>query len=725
MEQYSKEQLVDALRSADSAGDQEAVDEIVGALNSMDEKAFNSENASPTKKEYEEDVLTRDDDGDRIFGELLLDKRYRDSLKIFGKATDRGTEDLEELREKAFEYTNSTINNEVSLADTAIAAANMSDEEKEALSYIFEVSGETAITGPKSRGLGEQLSDVPEAIFTPSNLVGGWVTKPIKNAATKKAIQELFKVGAKSDTMKAGIKQSAKRAGAAGGAILGANDLALQTQVEMELNPDQEYSPGRTATSAALGYVGGRALPAAAKAIGGAVKGTGAAASQVAKRIISPIKSTKETLGFAQDATVRAIGGSSASKMGVAQEAEKVLGSGSVSDGATKIFDTMGSTLKTVDDGFKAKFIELGNLEGARPEDLFTFVDRLTKSKYLKGSNFSDIKTVRDQVRDGVMSVSQGMREIKGSMSDIAYQARLDKAGNKRILKGFADDASDMFKKAASKSKLGKEIKALDKEYSTFKKTMDSKAIEPFTRKGQTPGEIVTHLRNRISADNPLKSKEYLDQIESLAKLSDNPNLVNDQKTALSQILAEKLFKGNSATALKSYLSEPGGKEVLKRLFPALAEDGLFSRLETITKNASTSSNLGVYIMRILGGAGAAMLGAQSGALSGAASGVGGLVLADKLLTSKWFMGKAMEVFSKAPRQAKRPAAKMAKGLLKLGMSEKEVSGIMDTMLGAGIWGYFMGDEDYRKGILAAGSIAGEFIPDKSTVSKGVDSLIP
>jgi hypothetical protein len=700
---YSQEQLMTALRNADAAGDIEAAKKIARMIKGGTSETQEVSTSAPTTGEVVgispkvSSRVVRDDDGDRVFNNLLEDDRYSDALKKWGGNDGRS---LEELREDSFEYFNSSMNNEASLIHTAVQISQMDDSQKDNLKYLYDAYNETAITGEGSRSGWEQTKDAIDLLWAPSTWLGGkFIAAPALKAASKAAMKQAFKRGAKAgldragrralvkESIKQGVKDSAKRSGFVAGGIVGGHDAAMQTQVEMKLNPEQEYSAGRTAFATGAGAFGGRYLPTAAKYAGNKIRQTGKALSGTVDSVLHPIK----TIKGAGDSIVEAVGGAKAAETGVVLEAEKAIGSGSFSQGAETALTSAKTAIKAGYDSFKTQYQKFGNLTGASMKSFNQLADKVIKNKYVSG--MGDVANIKKLVNGGEITVSEGMRKMRSALGRATAAASNPNNVNsqsKGVLQNLQKESRVLFTEAAKKSGFGDEVKALDAKYSEFLTILNKDRLKPLNTKGD-PSEIMSHMKQVISETNPSKSKIYLDEIKRISELTGQPELLVQQKQALGEILGEKLFTGNNATSLRKYLSEPGGKEVLKRVYPALADDGLFNRLENITKKASRSSKVGVYIMRVLGGMGASMIGGGTASpLSAGLAGVGGLTLADKFITSKWFMDKAMKVFAKPPKAARRESTMLAKEMVRRGYSMDKINATMDSILGVGVWAGFM-----------------------------------
>jgi len=184
---FSKEQLMTALRNADAAGDEEAARRIAQMVKSLEENGTEeSPVITPTKTSF----ISRDEDGDRIFDDLLQDTKYADALRKWG-GPDKS---LEELREDSFEYFNSTMNNELSLADTVYDISQMNDDQKDNLKYLYDAYNETAVTGEGSRSGWEQFKDAGDLLWAPTTWLGGkFIAAPALKTASKAAIKAAFK----------------------------------------------------------------------------------------------------------------------------------------------------------------------------------------------------------------------------------------------------------------------------------------------------------------------------------------------------------------------------------------------------------------------------------------------------------------------------------------------------------------------------------------------------
>ena len=149
MAEYTIQELEQKFMNAHSAGDTRAAKLLKNMIVAQDT------GSAPKQKTWESD------DGGLIFDKLDQDDQYTQDLKDTYKDRE-GVDfdgDVNELKEQDFEYWNSTLLNELSLADTAYDISQMDDKQKERTNRMFNTYNNTNITGEGSRALLEQFKD--------------------------------------------------------------------------------------------------------------------------------------------------------------------------------------------------------------------------------------------------------------------------------------------------------------------------------------------------------------------------------------------------------------------------------------------------------------------------------------------------------------------------------------------------------------------------------------
>ena len=121
---------------------------------------------------------------------------------------------------------------------------------------------------------------------------------------------------------------------------------------------------------------------------------------------------------------------------------------------------------------------------------------------------------------------------------------------------------------------------------------------------------------------------------------------------------------------------------------------------------------MGMYAMRVLT---AGLVGFGSAGTGGAGAGLTGLgiVIIDKLLKSSWYGKQAAKVFARDKTKSALESFRLVKMLQKRGYTSEQANMVLETMLGATVWSYFLADEDRRRSVFGAPSkVADSFVGD-------------
>ncbi|MEE8599120.1 MAG: hypothetical protein V3S69_06380, partial [Dehalococcoidales bacterium] len=445
--EYSQEQLMTALRAADTAGDTDGAKRIAQMVN---KGSFGA--PTPEKLAYESD------DGGLIFNKLDQNEQYMQDLKDDYKDRE-GTDfegDANELKEENFEYWNSTLLNELSMGDTVFDISQMDDKQKSRTLRMFQTYDKTNMTGEGSRPGWEQFKDAGALLWAPSTFIGGkFIAGGAQHLAGRTGIQKLLSsVGARS----AGV----------GGAITGAQDIAQQTGVEMQLDEDQEFDVGRTGIATATGAIGGAVAPTLIKGVGKVAEGLGGAVRGTAKALTSPIEAAAKARG----GVVKTFGGGEAATEGVVQQSKEVLdkavGLEGKSDAAESLTESLKSVIKAGREKFTQRFDELGEI-GVTKEEVQALVDTVhSKSGVSKMANLQDAV---DLMNAGDLTPTQALRKVRSGLGSEFNKAKRGVGSNTsadQVLGNFYNKSRSLFKSAASKAGKGKQALELDKDYSKF-----------------------------------------------------------------------------------------------------------------------------------------------------------------------------------------------------------------------------------------------------------------
>ena len=743
--------------------------------------------------------------GSLVFDELNNDQSYNDALMQFYSGKAGGTvntinkggnfrENLtlsdhqsidrdadgnismspEELKEKSFELFNNAMLNEVSLGRFANEIEMMSPEERDNLSYLYDVYERTKITGEGSRSGWEQFKDAGNILTAPSTYVGGAFIKaglaPGVKLAFNAAMKKMLKVGAKglstaeTAVLKQGTVQAARQMGKLGAVYSGGFDAAHQAGVEMQLDPEQEFSIGRTAAMTAVGGVAGRFLPKALRGAGMVLKAPGALINKtipgIGKTITRPIQAIGG--GF-----VKAFGGGPAARSHVAREGEEIFGVNATdmdtSAHSVNVADEVTKASKQAFNNFKEAFRNLGDFHikfGAR-NDPYDFNSNLRlgddtnsfgvpnpeqQAKESKESVFNlinyiqsveagvpgwgGLKNIAFQLSRGDITPTEALRKIRSKVGAATIDNNPNIKEYRDTFMRLSNEVKQVMSDAAKRSGKGDSFKQLDSLYSKFIKVNNHKKIQNlmYTKEGES-GQTVSQLKTlgSTSKSNKRLLEEHQERIKTLGEFSSsrvkegyidgntgttvntgdiipNTTLKPALDNALRAVVGDQMFKGTSGSGLTSYLTTRQGREVLENIFP---DQGVnINRLSKILNNAADKATVGMYAMRILT-AGLVGFGSTSSAGIGGLATAGSFVFIEKVLKSPWYGRQAAKVFAKDKTKSAAEAFKLVKMMQDKGYTKEQANKTLELMLGSAVWATFLSDKDRREGVTGTASKIG------------------
>lgn len=656
MAEYSQERLMAALRAADAAGNVEDATRLAQLVRES------QETFTPEKLAYEAD------DGGLIFNKLDQNEQYMQDLKDDYKYRE-GTDfegDANELKEENFEYWNSTLLNELSMADTVFDISQMDDKQKTRTLRMFQTYDKTNMTGEGSRAGWEQFKDAGALLWAPTTWVGGkFIAGGAQHLAGRVGIQKLLSgVGARS--------------AAVGGGITGAQDIAQQTGVEMQLDEDQKFDVARAATATALGGVLGAVAPTLIKGAGKALEGIGGAVRGTSKAIISPIEAAAKARG----GIIKTFGGGEAATEGVVQKGKKILdeavGLEGKSDAAESLTESLKSVIKSGREKFTQRFDELGELNVSKSE-VQALVDTLHSKPGV--SKMANLQDAVDLMNAGDLTPTQALRKVRSGLGSEFNKAKRGVGTNTsadQVLGNFYNQSRKLFTQAASKAGKGKQALKLDKEYSKFVGIRGKKSI---VNAQEDYSASTRKLNQAITSKDPHKVTEFLDEMDELAKAAGDPNFAKLQRENLQKALTEHLFTGQTGAPLKRFLGDKSGVETLQKVFEDKVQKETWQGFSDILENAHDHKGIGLFMSKLLAGAAGAMTG---GGPLGAA---GGFLAMEKLIKSSTFQKLAMKVFSGDPHKKAQALGMLGKFLEKKGFNAVQSRKVIDMMVGTGIVG--------------------------------------
>ena len=737
------------------------------------------------------------DSGSLVFDKLNEDEAYNEALMKFysGKAggavntIDQGkgfretatlsdyqsidkdssgniTMSPEELKEKSFELFNNAMLNEVSLLRFGNEINLMSKEEKDNLAYLYDVYERTKITGEGSRSGWEQFKDAGNILTAPSTYVGGAFIKaglaPGVKLAFNAAMKKMLKVGAKglspaeTAVLKQGTVQATKQMGKLGAGYAGGFDVAQQAGVEMQLDPEQEFSFGRAAAMTGAGYVGGRFLPKALKGAGVVLKAPGALVNKVAPGIGKSISRPFQTIG---GGFVKAFGGGPAARSHVAREGEEIFGVNATdmdtSAHSVNVADEVTKASKQAFNNFKEAFRNLGDLHikfGAKndpydfnaglrlgddtnsfgipspeqqakesTESVFNLINYI-KSAESGVPGWGGLNNIAFQLRRGDITATEALRKIRSKVGAATVDNNPNIKEYRDTFMRLSNEVKQVMSAAAKRSGKEDSFKQLDSLYSKFIKVNNHKKIQNlmYTKEGES-GQTISQLKTLGSTakSNKRLLEEHQERIKTLGEFSSsrvkegfidgntgatvntgdvipNTTLKPALDNALRAVVGDQMFKGTSGSGLTSYLTTKQGREVLENIFP---DQGVnINRLSKILNNAADKATVGMYAMRILT-AGLVGFGSTSTAGIGGLATAGSFVFIEKLLKSPWYGKQAAKVFSRDKTKSMAESFKLVKMMENKGYTKEQANKTLELMLGSAMWATFLSDKDKRDGI--------------------------
>ena len=797
--QYTKQQLEDALvrANADPVKYAENIKELKRLLANG---VFKEENAGSGQDTPDSNS------GSLVFDKLNEDEAYNEALMKFysGKAggtvntinqgkgfretttlsdhqsIDRDasgniTMSPEELKEKSFELFNSAMLNEVNLIRFGNEINLMSKEERDNLAYLYDIYERTKITGEGSRSGWEQFKDAGNILTAPSTYIGGAFIKaglaPGVKLAFNAAMKKMLKVGAKglspaeTAVLKQGTVQATKQMGKLGAGYAGGFDVAQQTGVEMQLDPEQEFSFGRAAAMTGTGYVAGRFLPKALKGAGVVLKAPGALVNKVAPGIGKSISRPFQTVG---GGFVKAFGGGPAARSHVAREGEEIFGVNATdmdtSAHSVNVADEVTKASKQAFNNFKEAFRNLGEFHikfgpkndpydfnaGLRLGDETNSFGIPNPEQQLKESTESifnlinyinsveagvpgwgGLKNIKFQLQRGDITPTEALRKIRSKVGAATVDNNPNIKEYRDTFMRLSNEVKQVMSAAAKRSGKEDSFKQLDSLYSKFIKVNNHKKIQNlmYTKEGES-AQTISQLKTlgSTSKSNKKLLEEHQERIKTLGEFSSsrvkegfidgntgatvntgdvipNTTLKPALDNALRAVVGDQMFKGTSGSGLTSYLTTKQGREVLENIFP---DQGVnINRLSKILNNAADKATVGMYAMRILT-AGLVGFGSTSTAGLGGLATAGSFVFIEKLLKSPWYGKQAAKVFSKDKTKSMAESFKLVKMMENKGYTKEQANKTLELMLGSAVWASFLQDKENRYDIIDAGAKIGD-----------------
>ena len=674
----------------------------------------------------------------------------------------------EDLKEKSFELFNNALLNEVSLARFANEISLMSPEERDNLAYLYDVYERTAITGEGSRSGFEQFKDAGNLLTAPSTYAGGFLLKgamaPALKASFSAAMKKMLKVGAKglssaeTTALKEGSKALAVRSGKVGAGYAAGFDAAQQTGVEMQLDPEQEYSFGRTAAMGAVGYGAGRFLPQALKGAGVVVKAPGTLINKAIPGVGKAIARPFQTVG---GGFVKAFGGGPAAKTHVGKEGQEIFGS----TGDTQYADIVNTEIKKASkqafNNFKEAFRNLGDLHikfgpkndpydfnaGLRLGDETNSFGVPTPEQQLKESRESvfnlinyiqsveagvpgwgGLKNITFLLKRGDITPTEALRKIRSKVGAATVDNSEKTKEYRDVFIRLNDEVRKVMADAAKRSKKKDPFEKLDRLYQEFVEANNHKKMQQLMDKDSSKAinqlrsvatgaknnyKILEEHQDRLEIINKFSSSKveegYIDNVTGVElKTGDvipNETLKPAMDDAMRGVVGHQMFQGENAAGFKSYLSTDQGKKVLKDLFPDQRQT--IDRFSKILTAAADKTSMGMYAMRVLtaGLIGVGTLGVSTG---GAFTSGAAIVVIESLLKSPWYGKQAAKVFARDKTKSASEAFKLVKMMENKGYTKEQANKTLELMLGSAVWASFLQDKENRDGIKDAGSKIGD-----------------
>jgi len=652
MAEYSIKELEQKFMNAHNAGDTKAAKLLKDMIVSQES------GSAPKAKSWELK------DGGLRFDKLQENESYISDLKKVHK-TLRGNDwdgSDEELIEDSFEYFNSTLNNELSLAGTTADIYKMDDDSKAAMGNVFNIYNNTNITGEGSRPLWEQVKDAGSLLWAPTTYIGG---KFIAGGA--------MHMGAKQGIKKLLAGSVAKRSGLVAGGIVGVHDAGIQLGVEGKLDKDKEFDWKRAALSTGMGLGLGAAAPIAIKGAGKLISGTGKAVTGTAKAIAHPIQSVQALKG----AAIKTGGGGEAAREGVAREAKEILddtvGTGGKEEAAAGLNDNLNNVISKGKTKFTKQYDELGEIKVTQAQ-----IKKLVNNLHAKPgvAKIGNLENTIEAMIGKQLTPTQALRKIRstlGKESNRALRGVGPNISSDQVLNSFYKQSRNLFTASAKKAGKGNVAKKLDKDYSDFLRIRADRTIINAT---EDSSAATRKLVSAISSKDPHKVDEFINQMNKLGRLSGDANFGKAQRQNLQMALHEHLFTGTNAAPLKRFLGDKSGIKVLQKVYGDVMDKQAWQGYADILENAADHGGLGVLMTRILAGGAGAFTGGPFGA-------VGGYVAINALMKSKAFQKQAMKVFSNNPKKKEQGLGAIAKFMESKGIDGATRKKIMDLLIGS------------------------------------------
>jgi len=652
MAEYSIKELEQKFMNAHNAGDTKAAKLLKNMIVSQES------GKTPKPKSWELK------DGGLRFDKLNENESYIKDLKKVHKHL-RGedwTGSNEDLIEDSFEYWNSTLNNELSLAGTTKDIFGMDDDIKASMNNVFSTYNNTNITGEGSRPLIEQAKDAASLLWAPSTYFGG---KFIAGGA--------MRMGAQQGIKKLLAGSVAKRSGLVAGGIVGAHDALTQVGVEGQLDEDKEFDWKRAAISTGMGVGLGAAAPIAIKGASKLISGTGQAVTAGAKAITSPIQTAQALKG----AAIKTGGGGEAAREGVVREAKEILdnavGTGGKEEAAAGLNDNLNNVISKGKAKFTKQYDELGEIKVTQAQ-----IKKLVKDLHAKPgvSKIGNLQNTIDAMAGKELTPTQALRKIRSTLGKESNRASRGVGPNissDQVLNNFYKQSRNLFTTSAKKAGKGTKARQLDKDYSDFLRIRADRTIINAT---EDSSAATRKLVNTISSKDPHKVDEFIDQMNQLGRLSGDAKFGRAQKENLQMALHEHLFTGTNAAPLKRFLGDKSGIKVLQKVYGDVLDKQAWQGYADILENSADHGGLGVLMTRILAGGAGAFTGGPFGA-------VGGYVAVNALMKSKAFQKQAMKVFSNNPKKKEQGLGAIAKFMEAKGIDGPTRKKIQDLLVGS------------------------------------------
>jgi len=692
----------------------------------------------------------------------------------------------EELKEKSFELFNSAFLNEVSLARFANEINLMSQEERDNLAILYDVWERTKITGEGSRPLWEQVKDAGNILTAPSTYVGGAFIRaglaPATRLAFSAAMKKMLKVGAKglntaeTAVIKEGAKAMSHRMGVLGAGYAGGFDVGHQTGVEMQIDPEQDFSYGRAAAMTGAGYVAGRFLPKALRGLGKVVRAPATLVNKpawgIGSTVTHPLASTGS--GF-----VKTFGGGPAARVHVATEGKEYLGSqadeiwnkmdvdahgdhlrNKVVEASTKAFSNFKEAFRSLGDldiRFPATGVDKPGLVPKYPDpfanktftktldesenSIYRLIDHIT-GKEAGVPGWGGLNEIRFLLKRGDITPTEALRKIRSKVGSMVKNDKYKDGQFKDTFKRLWFEARDVMSDAARRTPVrdasgnitGNKKQAfdvIDSAYGDFIEVNNHKHIQTLMSKdGSDALNLIKQIGSQAK-NNFGKLREHEKRIGEMARFSGtrvndviddtgrvikpgevmpNQDLILAAEDAMRSATGHQMFQNPTGSGLKSYLNTKQGRKALKRMFPE--QEHNIDRFSKILKNAADKTSMGMYAMRVLTGAFIGFGSAGTGIAGGSLAGLS-IVIIDKLLKSPWYGKQAAKVFSRDKTKSALESFRLVKMLQKRGYTSEQANMVLETMLGATVWSYFLADEDRRRSVFGAPSkVADSFVGD-------------